>query len=172
LPLWESSVNGDGWAAVMELWEHAQKLGISGPDCYLFRACEHERIDASRPIKTWRTAWRSLTKAAGLPGLGFHRLRHQVVTELLEAGHSDEVVRQIVGHVDARMTRRYPHIRREIKRKALESLSSRPSSRPGMAGNVTKNVTRPQRREEQIPQAVEKMVGTWGLEPQTSTVSR
>src|SRR5205085_2051385 len=31
----------------------------------VFPACERNRIDPSRPQKTWRTAWRSLVRAAG-----------------------------------------------------------------------------------------------------------
>jgi hypothetical protein len=32
----------------------------------------------------WDTAWRALRDAAGLPGLGFHDLRHTVITGLAE----------------------------------------------------------------------------------------
>jgi len=166
----EIPLNTDGWSGVLELWDQAQKLGVAEADHYLFPACENGNIDASRPITTWRTSWRSLTKAAGLPGLGFHRLRHQVVSELLEAGQPDEVVRQIVGHVDRRMTARYAHIRRETKRKALAAISSQ-SNAPTRAGYVTNHVTREEASGGVQPQVIENMVGTWGLEPQTSTVS-
>ena len=40
--------------------------------------------DPTRPIGSWRTAWRTLTKRARLPGLRFHDTRHQAVTEMLE----------------------------------------------------------------------------------------
>jgi len=33
-------------------------------------------FDPSKSLKGWRTAWRSLTKKAGLPGFRFHDLRH------------------------------------------------------------------------------------------------
>ena len=39
-----------------------------------------------RPMSSWRSAWRSLRKAAGLPGFRYYDLRHQCVTEMLEAG--------------------------------------------------------------------------------------
>ncbi len=34
------------------------------------------KSDPTRPMSTWRTAWRKLTKQAGLAGLRFHNLRH------------------------------------------------------------------------------------------------
>ena len=33
-------------------------------------------FDPTRPIRSWRTAWRKLTNKAGLKGLCFHDLRH------------------------------------------------------------------------------------------------
>jgi len=68
------------------LLERATKLGIDGAEFYVFPACENLRIDGTRPQKTWRTAWRNITRAAGLRGLRFHDLRHQCITELLEGG--------------------------------------------------------------------------------------
>ncbi len=105
------------------LFERASKLGISGPEFYVFPACEHNHIDGTRPQKTWRTAWRNLTRAAGLRGLRFHDLRHQCITELLEAGAHEAAVLSIAGHVSRKMMEHYSHIRMEAKRKALEGLS-------------------------------------------------
>jgi hypothetical protein len=70
------------------LLERANKLGISGPEFYVFAACEHGHIDGTKPQKTWRTSWRNLTRVAGLSALRFHDLRHQCITELLENGSS------------------------------------------------------------------------------------
>jgi integrase-like protein len=50
-------------------------------------------------MKTWRSAWRTLTKAAGLRGLRFHDLRHLAITELLESGLPDQAVMEIAGYV-------------------------------------------------------------------------
>ena len=49
------------WAA-SRLYERAKKLGATEPEHYLFPACEGGRIDATRPQKTWRTAWRKLVR--------------------------------------------------------------------------------------------------------------
>jgi integrase len=79
-------LNSDALLAYGILLERATRLGIAGPEFYVFPACENSRIDGTRPQKTWRTAWRNITRAAGLRGLRFHDLRHQCITELLEAG--------------------------------------------------------------------------------------
>jgi integrase len=73
---------------LVELKDRAQKLGSSGPEHYVFPACEGGVIDPRKPMKGWRTALRHLTKEAGLKGLRFHDLRHQAITELCEAGLS------------------------------------------------------------------------------------
>ena len=105
------------------LLERATKLGISAPEFYVFPACENNRIDGTRPQKTWRTSWRNLTRAAGLKGLRFHDLRHQCITELLESGAAEAAVLSIAGHVSRKMMEHYSHIRMEAKRVALEGLT-------------------------------------------------
>jgi len=64
-------------------------------------ARENGHIDPTRHQKTWRTAWKSLTKAAGLNGFRFHHPRHQAVTELSEGGASDATIMAIAGHSPA-----------------------------------------------------------------------
>jgi integrase len=83
-------------------------------------------FDPTRPVGSWRSAWRTLTKKAGLPGLRFHDLRHQVITELGESGASDSTIMAIAGHVSRRMLERYSHVRLEAKRNALGALSKQP----------------------------------------------
>lgn len=53
-------LNGDAMAALARLWERAQAFGATAPEHYVFPACEYERIDPTRPQKSWRTAWRTL----------------------------------------------------------------------------------------------------------------
>ena len=105
------------------LFERAAKLRISGPEFYVFPACEHGHIDETRPQRTWRTSWRNLARAAGLRGLGFHDLRRQCITELLEAGEPEATVLSIAGHVSRKMMEHNSHIRVAAKRKALEGLT-------------------------------------------------
>lgn len=80
-------------------------------------------FDPTRAVKSWRTAWRTLTKKAGLPGFRFHDLRHCAITQLAENGTSDSTIMAIAGHVSRRMLERYSHVRMEAKRTAMESLA-------------------------------------------------
>jgi integrase len=69
-------MNDDAYDAVLELRERAKAFGEVEPRHFLFPACEHGKIDPQRCQKSWRTAWRKLTKAAGLQGFRFHDCRH------------------------------------------------------------------------------------------------
>ncbi len=80
-------------------------------------------FDPKRHVKSWRAAWRTLTKKAGLPGFRFHDLRHCVITQLAENGTSDSTIMAIAGHVSRRMLERYSHVRMEAKRNAMETLA-------------------------------------------------
>jgi integrase len=88
----------------------------------VFPACENGLIDPTKPMRGWRSAWRSLAKAAGLKGLRFHDLRHQAITELCELGLSDQTITGIAGHVSREMLNHHSHIRMNAKREALELL--------------------------------------------------
>jgi integrase len=80
-------------------------------------------FDPTRHVKSWRTAWRTLTKKAGLPGFRFHDLRHCAITQLAENGASDSTIMAIAGHVSRRMLERYSHVRMDAKRNAMEALA-------------------------------------------------
>jgi len=80
-------------------------------------------FEPTRHVKSWRTAWRTLTQKAGLPGFRFHDLRHCAITQLAENGTSDSTIMAIAGHVSRRMLERYSHVRMEAKRTAMETLA-------------------------------------------------
>jgi len=103
-------------------------------------------FDPTRFQKSWRSAWRTLTKKAGLPGFRFHDLRHTAVTQLAESGASDSTILAIAGHLSRRMLERYSHTRMEAKRKAMEALSA--STR--MAGYDTKRDTNAQIADDRL----------------------
>ena len=110
-------LNADAWAVILELYRRSQALGATEPSHFLFPACETAHFDPTRGIKSWRTAWRRLTRAVQCPGCGllqnpgemcagckasitklkspfegfrFHDLRHQAITELAESKASDQ----------------------------------------------------------------------------------
>ena len=54
--------------------------------------------------------------------LSFHCLRHTATSMLKNAGVSDAVARDIIGHDTEAISRVYTHIDMAAKRKAIESL--------------------------------------------------
>ncbi len=164
-------LNADAWAAILELRERATLLLGLQPelDWYVFPHGEGQgprigtnkttvKPDPTRPMSTWRTAWRKLSAAAGLKGLRFHDLRHHAITELAESQASDQTVRSIAGHVSQRMLEHYSHVRLEAKRKALDSLSS-----GGTGGSYgTNHGTNSQREGVPHPQVIERNGGADG----------
>jgi integrase len=140
-------LNDEAWAAVAALKQRADALGIYAPEYYIFRR-QWPKIDATRPISGWRSAWRSLRKTAGMPKLRYYDLRHQFVTELNEAGVPEGVIRELAGNVDPQMMRIYSHPRLAAKRAAVEALATvrqaTPATQTGQfeGGYVTNRVTK------------------------------
>jgi integrase len=81
-------------------------------------------FDPTRPVGSWKKAWRTLTDKAGLKGLRFHDLRHTAITQVAESGAGEQVIMGIAGHISRKMLERYSHIRLEAKRGAIQALSS------------------------------------------------
>lgn len=131
-------------SVLLAIRKRALLLGGAEPEHYVFAAFKASgrydrnrmcinQFDPTRPIRTWKRAWHSLTKKAGLEGLRFHDIRHHAITELAESGASDQTIMSIAGHVSRKMLDRYSHIRMEAKRNALEALSNR---MPGGYGTI------------------------------------
>jgi integrase len=114
-------LNRDAMAALGRLLLRAQALGSSEPDHYVFPACEHQ-IDPMKPQKSFRTSWRKLTIAAGLPGFRSHDLRHQAITEMAEAGATDATMTAVAGQMSKKMIEHYSHVRMAAKRTVLDSM--------------------------------------------------
>jgi len=145
-PHWYVFPHGEGQGPI------AKPKSRSGPSVCV-------KPDPTKPMSTWRTAWRSLTKSAGLAGLRFHDLRHHAITELAESSASDQTIMSIAGHVSQKMLSHYSHIRLERKRQALDALSNRPEEAVTSQG-TSQNTT-------QEPQVIENVVDVTGIEPVT-----
>jgi integrase len=163
-------------AAIEELRERAKLFGGTQPNHYLFPSCaginnlkgeakgSANNPDPTRPMRDWRTAWRKLTRAAGLSGLRFHDMRHHAITELAEAEDtSEQVIMSIAGHVSRKMLEHYSHVRVDAKRKALDALVRRlgrsGQQGEGQARDVTIYVTKPEAESgtsSQVTQTVEE----------------
>lgn len=57
---------------------------------------------------------------AGLPGIGFHILRHSCATILLQSGADLYTISKILGHSSVKVTERYSHMQTLPQREALE----------------------------------------------------
>jgi integrase len=138
-------LNQPAFAALLR-W--AGRFPKSEPDHYLFPTCEAagierdhpdaERIDPTRPIRSWRTAWRAALKRAGAilngdaadgeaPPLRcrFNDLRHTCITKLAEGQASEQTIMAIAGHLSRTMLEHYSHIRMAAKRAALDAVASK-----------------------------------------------
>jgi integrase len=55
-------LNSDALAAFARLRQRADAHGASETDHFVFPTREHDRIDPTRPPKSWRAAWRALLR--------------------------------------------------------------------------------------------------------------
>ena len=119
--------------ALTKLLERATLLKAQEPEHYLFPGFRYrhtqENIEAkgsgydpTKPMVSWRSSWRNLTKSAGLAGLRFHDLRHHSITKLAEAGVPEQTLMAIAGHVSKEMLEHYSHVRIQAKRAAVGML--------------------------------------------------
>ena len=160
-------LNDEAWSAIAAMKQRADALGTYAPEHYIFHR-EWPKVDPARPMSGWRSAWRSLRKAAaegdkgkgleGIPRLAklrFYDLRHQFVTELCEAGVPESVIRELAGHVDPQMMRIYSHPRVAARRAAVEALATVKTGQ-FEGGYGTNHVTKLLPAEVEAGQVVEK----------------
>ena len=166
-------LNVEAWSAIETIKTRADVLGAYAPENYVFHR-PSPKVEPDKPMDAWRTAWRSLRKAAASEGkkkrreampklakLRFYDLRHQAITEMLEAGVPEGVIREIAGHVDPAMTRYYSHPRLAARRAAVEALGMA-TPVPAVAGHVTHHVTKYLSVDNSDGQVIEKN-GTPGV---------
>jgi integrase len=85
-------------------------------------------IDPTKPLGSWKTAWNTAKKTAGVE-CRMHDLRHTFVSRLAETRTPDATIKSITGHLSQAMLERYSHVRGEARRDAVALLDMRaPSS--------------------------------------------
>ena len=115
-------LNRDAVLALAELTGRGEKLAAAGLEHFVLTSCENCNIQPYKPIKGWRTSWRSLTRAAGLPGLRFHDLRQHSISKMAEKGLGEETIMSLAGHVSREDVA--PTISMQAKRRAVEALET------------------------------------------------
>ena len=148
---WRSpTLNATCVAVLQRLHEQAATLGFAQPDHFVFPwHGRKKRIDPTKAMTSWRSAWRSIRTAAGLKSVRFHDGRHTAITTLAEKGLPDWVIQAQVGHVAPEMMKTYSHIRRQALNQAaaaLEPLQSQAS--PPSDGTST--AVQPRRRAKTV----------------------
>jgi integrase len=75
---------------LQELHEQAAAFGFTLPSHFVFPwHGRSKHLDPTKPMTSWRTAWRAMRKAAGLTKVRFHDGRHTAITTLAEKGLAD-----------------------------------------------------------------------------------
>ena len=85
------------------------------------------RLDHSKPLGSWKTAWRTAKEHARVE-CRIHDLRHGLISKLAEQGVSLPTIKAISGHTTAQMVELYTHIRPDAQRQALAALDVPSSS--------------------------------------------
>ncbi|WP_220201658.1 site-specific integrase [Reticulibacter mediterranei] len=68
-----------------------------------------------------RSQFRKLLKAAGLPNMRFHDLRHSAASILLSMGVHPKIVQEILGHSDIGVTMNvYSHVLPSMQKEAMD----------------------------------------------------
>jgi site-specific recombinase XerC len=80
-------------------------------------------VDRSKPLGSWKTAWRTAQKEAGVERR-IHDWRHHVITLLAETQTSEATIKALSGHLSRKMLEHYSTIRDQAKRRAVELLDS------------------------------------------------
>ena len=146
-------LNPPAFAALLK-W--AGRFPESKPEHYVFPACEAAgierehpsagRVDPTKPIRSWRSAWRAALKRTGL-AIRFHDLRHACITKLAESQASEQTIMAIAGHLSRAMLEHYSHIRMAAKRAALDSIAPPPPEIPAGVHQIGNQVPESQERQ-------------------------
>jgi integrase len=80
-------------------------------------------VDLSKPLGSWKRAWKSAKKKAGVE-CRIRDLRHHFISLLAQTQTPDATIQAISGHLSRKMLDHYSHVRVEAKRRAVELLDS------------------------------------------------
>ena len=107
-----------------QLHSKARLINAADPEHYVFPWHGREQnIDPTKPITSWRSAWRSKRHKAsrndeneviyaGLQHVRFHDLRHTAWTTMAEKGLPESTIMAQVGQISPQMMKTYSHVRR------------------------------------------------------------
>jgi integrase len=82
-------------------------------------------LPLTAPKITVQRAWERARDAVGLEGTTFHDLRHSAASEMVNAGVDLYTVGAVLGHRDARSTKRYSHLNTDTLAAAVGKIGKR-----------------------------------------------
>jgi len=112
--------------------EVLNSLGTKEDGGPLFLSSRGRKRDERRAFTTIAKQWDRIRRAAGLPELRLHDLRHQFASFLVNDGRTLYEVQAILGHSSSKVTERYAHLSTRTLQEAANSASAR------LAGNGAK----------------------------------
>lgn len=78
-------------------------------------------IDTRKPFVSIKHGWQMAIKAANLPGLRIHDLRHSAASFMVNSGVDLFAVGKVLGHASYQSTQRYSHLAQDTLLKAVEA---------------------------------------------------
>jgi transposase len=78
-----------------------------------------------RKLTSLNATWTSLRKAAGIPDVRLHDLRHSFASDALMGGVPLAIVGEMLGHREPATTKRYAHLADRVVREAIEHTTGR-----------------------------------------------
>ena len=100
----------------------AERYRLDGEEGYKNGAVAVWNLDPQKPIGSWKVAWTTCRKSAGV-SCRLHDLRHTFVSRLGEAKVADATLTALSGWMSRKMLERYSRTRNDAKRRAVESLT-------------------------------------------------
>ncbi|MCL2010481.1 MAG: site-specific integrase [Synergistaceae bacterium] len=103
-------------ADVLTAWR--QQSANTSPAALIFPS--QKKKDAT--LVGVKRSWEGILKAANIEDFRWHDMRHDFASQLVMSGVDLNVVRELLGHSDMKMTLRYAHLAPESKLRAVELL--------------------------------------------------
>jgi len=80
--------------------------------------------DTKLPFVQMHKSWDNARKAAGLPDVRMHDLRHSMASNMVNSGRSIYEVAKVLGHSQLKTTQRYAHLSQETLLAAVDAAAS------------------------------------------------
>jgi integrase len=77
--------------------------------------------ETRQPYRCIYACWNNARKAAGLPEVRMHDLRHSMASNMINSGSSIYEVSKVLGHTQLRTTQRYAHLSQETLLAAVDA---------------------------------------------------